>query len=298
MSEEFELLRNITIGQYLPLDSVIHRLDPRFKLTAFILLIGAVTFTATYTGNLVLLAVVMALLVISRIPTGYALSGLKPAMPIIIILALLQLMFYTGSFAGVIGDCRTLWAWWFVNVTTCSLKLVIVSSLRFVELIILTSLLTFSTTITELTHGTESMLRPFQRLGVPAHELALIFTIALRFVPTLAQEMERIMKAQASRGANLGGGSRLQFIQRTRRMLPLLVPLFLDALRRAEELILAMEARCYVGGKGRTRLVQLKSCPADYIALAITLAFVALMLLHNFDAADKLLTMLVSQIVP
>lgn len=275
--EEFELRRNITIGQYLPTGSIIHRLDPRLKLLAFIALVGAITFETSYTGNVVLLLFIAALLVVARIPLGYALSGLKPALPVLILLALLQIVFYTEGFATG-PNCHALVRWWRITVTNCSLQLALVSAARFVELLMLTSLLTLSTSTTELTHGTEQLMSPFQRFGFPAHELALTLTIALRFVPTFAEELERIMKAQVSRGADLGQRGRLRFIQQTRALLPLIVPLFLGAFRRAEDLVLAMEARCYMGGQGRTHYTELRAVPTDYLLFATALAFMVFMI--------------------
>lgn len=267
--EEFELLRNITIGQYLPLGSRVHRMDPRAKLVAFTLLVTAITFTATYVGNAVLLVVVSALVLVSRVPLSYALSGLKPALPILILLGVMQVLFYTEGFTGG-ENCRPLFDFWFIHSTTCGLQLAIVSAARFVELLMLASLLTLTTTTTELAHGIERLFAPLQeRFNFPAHELALILTIALRFVPTFAEELERIMKAQVSRGADLGQRGRFQFVQQTRAILPILVPLFMSAFRRAEDLVLAMESRCYVGGRGRTHFTELKSSQEDYIALIL-----------------------------
>jgi energy-coupling factor transport system permease protein len=159
---------------------------------------------------------------------------------------------------------------------------------RLLEFMILISLLTLTTSTTELTHGLERLLSPLKRLRFPAHELALVFTIALRFAPTFAQELEKIMKAQASRGADFGEQGRLRFIQRTRNTLPLMVPLFLNALRRAEDLTLAMEARGYMGGQGRTSFVQLKAAPQDYVAVAVVCCFSAFILLYNFATSDEL----------
>jgi energy-coupling factor transport system permease protein len=295
---EFELLRNVTIGQYLPTGSVVHRLDPRFKLLAFLPLVAAASYVATYVGNFILLAAALLLLLISRVPMGYALSGVRPALPVILVLAIMQIVVPPQPFLGDQEACTVLLSWGFISLTDCTVRLVVVSALRFFQLILLTNLLTFSTTTTELAHGTESLLRPLQRIGFPAHELAMIVTIALRFVPTLARELERIMKAQVSRGADFGGQGRLRFIRQTRHLLPLLVPLFLNALRRAEELILAMEARCYVGGRGRTRLMQLQSRPADVLALLLVVGFALFMLLHDFSSTDQILAALVSQLVP
>lgn len=286
---EFEFLPDITIGQHLPTGSILHRLDPRAKLIAFGLLVGVVSFTATFSGNALLFLLVVALLALGRIPFGYALRGLRPFLPWIAAFALFQLLFTrSGGFAGGTG-CRPLVQWTLVVVTTCSVRLVVISTLRFLVLFLLVSLLTFTTTTTELSHGTERLLSPLARLGVPAHELALVLTIALRFVPTLAQEAERLVKAQVSRGADFGGTGRLRFVRRTRQMLPLLIPLFMSSLRRAENLALAMEARCYGGGRGRTHLIELRSSAKDYVALAVTVGLVALLMTQNFTALDAAL---------
>jgi energy-coupling factor transport system permease protein len=279
--DEFEISRHITIGQYLALGSFIHKMDPRIKLLSFALLVAAITFSASYTANAILLFVVFALVPFSKIPIRYALSGLKPAIPIVLLLAALQIMLYTSTFAGG-QHCSSFFRWGPIDSNSCGVQLAMVSAARFVELLVLTSLLTFSTTVTELTLGTEQLLAPLTRFNFPAHELALTLTLALRFVPTFAEELERIMKAQVSRGAELGQRGRLRFIQQTRALLPLVVPLFLGALRRAEELILAMEARCYVGGKRRTHLLELRAKPSDWLVLAGTAAFAAAMLFIPF----------------
>ncbi len=281
--EEFEISRNITIGQYLALGSFVHKMDPRVKLLSFALLVAAITFSASYAANAILLLVVFALVPFSKIPMRYALSGLKPAIPIVLLLATLQILFYTRAFSGG-QNCVSFFRWGPIDSNTCGVQLAVVSAARFIELLILTSLLTFSTTVTELTLGTEQLLAPLQRFNFPAHELALTMTIALRFIPTLAEELERIMKAQVSRGADLGQRGRLRFIQQTRALLPLIVPLFLSALRRAEDLILAMEARCYVGGKGRTHFLEFKSEPKDWFVLVVVIAFVVVLLVAPFPA--------------
>ncbi len=279
--EEFEIARNMTIGQYLALGSFIHKMDPRVKLVAFALIVGAITFSGTYTANVILLGIVFVLVALSKIPIGYALSGLKPALPIVLMLAVLQILLYTNPFGGG-ASCVVLLRWSVIEISSCGIQVALVAAARFVELLILTSLLTFSTTITELTLGTEELLAPLQRFNFPAHELALTMTIALRFVPTFAEELERIMKAQVSRGADLGQQGRLRFVRQTRALLPLIVPLFLSALRRAEDLILAMDARCYVGGKGRTHFVEFQLKPSDLIALAVVVTGVAVILIAPF----------------
>ena len=279
--EDFEFLRNITIGQYLPGDSVVHKLDPRAKLTVMLLMTLAITFNMSYTSNVILLLVCFWFVLLSGISLKYIISGVKPALPLIIILAILQLLFYGDAFVPYNAESLTLFRWGWIHITNGSVQLVIVSTLRFLELLFLTSLLTSTATTTELAHATEDMLAPFSRFGIPGHELSLVLTIALRFVPILAEQMETIMKAQASRGADLGAGSKLRFVHTTRQIVVLIVPLFIDSFRRAEDLILAMEARCYVGGKGRSRLSHLKFTRTDYVAMIGVLIFAVAMLLFR-----------------
>ncbi len=280
--EDFEFLRNITIGQYLPGNSIVHRLDPRAKITIMLLMVLPITFSLSYVSNVILLLVSLGFVALSGISVRYILSGIKPALGLIIVLALLQLLFYGDSFVPPNMVSVTLFRWGIIHITNGSVQLVVVSTLRFLDLLFLASLLTNTTTTTELAHGTEDMLAPFSRLRIPGHELSLVLTIALRFVPILAEQLETIMKAQASRGADMGKGGKLQFIQTTRQVLVLLVPLFINSFRRAEDLILAMEARCYVGGRDRTRLVRLRLTRTDLLAMATVAAFAATMTLFPF----------------
>jgi energy-coupling factor transport system permease protein len=263
LSSEFELTRNITIGQYLPTNSAIHRLDPRFKLAAFIILIMAIAMCDTYVGNLFALAVCLSLFRLSRIPLHYGLSGIKPALPFIVILGLLQLLFYGEIASGG----AVYFEFGIIKITSESIRLVIVSAMRFVEVIFLASVLTLSTSTTELTHGMERLLGPLEKVRFPVHAFALIITIAIRFVPTFAMEMEKMMKAQASRGADFGTGEWWRIVQRTKDMFPIIIPLFNVALSRAEDLILAMEARCYTPGAVRTAFTHYQAMRRDYAAL-------------------------------
>jgi energy-coupling factor transport system permease protein len=276
--EDFEFLRHVTIGQYLPGDSLVHRLEPRTKISIFLFLTLAVTFNRSYLGNGIMLVVTLGLVWLSGIPLGYIFSGIKPALPFIAILAILQLLFYSDAYAPYGMATQTLFQWGWIHVTNGSVQLVIVSILRFVQLLFLTSLLTNTTTLSDLTHGIEAMLRPFARLGLPAHELSLVATVALRFLPLLAEQLEIIMKAQASRGASIAHRGRLRFVTTARQMAALVVPLFVDAFRRAEDLILAMQARCYFGGRGRTSYIHLHFARIDYVAYAAGLLFAAAML--------------------
>ncbi len=281
---EFSAFGHITIGQYLPYSSLVHRLDPRGKIVMFVLLVAAVAFADSYTASLILLVALLCIVYLSRVPLRFALQGLRPALPWIAIFATLQLFFYRGQYGP--EACSVIWSWGYINITSCSLRLITLMVPRLLEFMILISLLTLTTSITELTHGLDRLLSPLKRLRFPAHELAMVFTIALRFVPTLAEELEKIMKAQASRGADFGEQGRMRFIQRTRNLIPLMVPLFLSALRRAEDLTLAMEARGYTGGRGRTSFIQLKSVPRDYFALALVGLFCASILIYDFTALD------------
>jgi len=276
--EDFEFLRNVTVGQYFPGDSIVHRIDPRTKITVLILLAMVNAFIISYTGNIVLLAVCTAYVLVSGISLRFILSGLKPALPLIIMYAIMQLLFFGEAYAPYGLETQIYFEWWIITISNGSIQLVIVTLMRFLEILFLVSLLTATTTTTDLAHGVEGMLRPFQRIGVPAHEVSLIGTIALRFVPIFAEQLEIIMKAQASRGADFGGGSVWQFIKTARQMVALIVPLFVDAFRRAEDLILAMEARCYVGGKGRTHIEAFHMTTADFLIIAGNLVFAVLML--------------------
>jgi energy-coupling factor transport system permease protein len=272
--ERFDTLRHISIGQYLPGDTTIHRLDPRVKLLAFALLVVATVVATTYVSNVVLLAAVLALVGLARLPLGYLLANIKPALPIIVLFALMQLFFY-----GAAPGDRILLQWWVLRISSGGVRLVIVSLLRFLDLILLTSLLTNTTTTGALTQGLERLLAPLDALHLPGHELALVGAIALRFVPILGEQLESIMKAQASRGVAARPASRWNLSANARRAARLIIPLFVDAFRRSEEMVLAFQARCYRGGHGRSHLVQLKLGVIDSIALFGAVWLLALIIL-------------------
>jgi energy-coupling factor transport system permease protein len=276
--ENFEFLRNVTIGQYFQGDSIVHRIDPRAKITVLVILAIVNGFIFSYLGNAILLAVCIGMVLASGISFRFILSGIKPALPFILMLALLQLFFSGAAYRPYGMPSQTYWQWGSVSVTSGSLQLVCITSMRFLEIFLLVSLLTATSTITDLAYAIESMLRPLQRFGVPAHELSLVGTIALRFVPIFAEQLETLMKAQASRGADFGSSGLFGFVKTTRQLVSLLVPLFVDAFRRAEELILAMEARCYTGGRGRTRLVRFRIRRLDRVVVVVGLVFAGLML--------------------
>jgi energy-coupling factor transport system permease protein len=278
MASEFELSRNITIGQYVPTGSFIHRLDPRIKLLVFTILVLAIALNTSYVGNALGLLLSIYLFWASKIPVSYGLSGIKPAIPFIIILAVLQLIFQGNVFSGG----TVFFEYGFILITSESIRLVIVSAVRFVEIILLSSVLTLSTSTTELTHAIQSLLSPLKKIKFPVHEISLIITIAIRFVPTFAIEMEKMMKAQASRGADFGSGEWWRIIQRTKDMLPIIIPLFNIALSRAEDLILAMESRCYTPGNERSAYSVYKAFGRDYLVLIIGLLLSLLLLFYPF----------------
>jgi energy-coupling factor transport system permease protein len=278
MSSEFEISRNITIGQYVPTGSFIHRLDPRIKLLAFVVLVLAIALNTSYLGNAIGLVLSLYLFWASKIPISYGLSGVKPAIPFIIVLALLQLLFQGQLFSG--GTVYVDFS--FILITSESIRLVIVSAVRFIEIIFLSSVLTLSTSTTEMTHSIQSLLSPLKKIKFPVHEISLITTISIRFVPTFAIEMEKMMKAQASRGAEFGTGGWWRIIQRTKEMFPIIIPLFNIALSRAEDLILAMESRCYTPGGDRTSYSVYKAATKDYLVLLVGLLFSVLILFYPF----------------
>lgn len=289
-SSEFEFLGQVTIGRYFPAASRLHDLDPRFKVAMAVIVTTAVIASSSIAGLTLLVLAVIVAIGLAHVPLRFALAGLRPVLPFLVLLALLQVLLIPPR-----ADSAVLWNWRFVIISYASIKAGIVLLLRFAAMFLALSLLSFTTTTNGLAHGVEHLLRPLQRLGLPAHEFALTVNIVLRFIPILAEEAERLIKAQASRGADFG--RRPNLVQRVRSMLPLLVPLFIAALQRAEELIEAMEARCYLGGKGRTFLIQFRAAHSDYLALATTLLVaLAAVGLSLFRADDALWHWLISRL--
>lgn len=291
-ASEFELLRTVTLGQYLPTDSPLHHTDPRVKLAAGMLLVAAVTATSSLAGLALVIALVVAGFAIARIPLGYALAGIGPMVPFLALLGVFQAIAIPQNDANT----TVYWQWAFITLTARDIVAVALLFTKFSVLVWGLSLLSFTTSTTELTHGTEHLLRPLQGIGLPAHEFALTLNVALRFVPLLAQETERLMKAQASRGADFGAGRGLNFIRRFRKLIPLLVPLILSTLQRAEDLVLAMEARCYTGGKGRTHLVHFRARTLDYAILALVMVILAAAVAAGTVSADTLIWRAISNI--
>lgn len=263
------MIKDITIGQYLPGDSFIHKLDPRIKIILSFIFIVAVFLVNNFIGYCFIALFTFFTIIISKVPFKYIFKGLKPIIWIIIFTAVLNIWLTPGTTIYQIGP---------VKITDKGLSLAIFMVFRLIFLIIGTSLLTLTTTPISLTDGIEKLLNPFKKIGVPAHELAMMMTIALRFIPTLLDETDKIMKAQMARGADFESGN---VLKRAKNMVPLLVPLFISSFRRADDLAMAMEARCYRGGEGRTRLKQLKVEKRDYAALFIMLLLITVSILSR-----------------
>ena len=248
------MLSNITIGQYFPGNSALHRLDPRVKIVLLLFFLIEVFVFSSAPAYGILTAVTAVMIWISGVPMIMMLRSLKPLWWIILFTFIIHLFSNPGTPIAKV---------WIFTMTWEGVLQGCFISLRLVLLILMSTLLTFTTSPLKLTDALESLLSPFRRFGLPAHELAMMMTIALRFVPTLIEETDKIMKAQQSRGADFTTGS---IVSRLKNMVPVLVPLFLSAFRRADELAMAMEARCYRGGIGRTQMKALKVTGIDYVA--------------------------------
>ena len=253
-------LKDITLGQYFPGNTVIHRLDPRVKLIFTIFYIIALFLANTLIGYCVMIAILILSVAISRIKPAALFKGMKPILFLIVITGLLNL-FYTAG--------EPIWQWGFLKITEEGIRAAIFMILRIVMLLCCTFLLTYTTSPIMLTDGLENLLSPLKKIKVPVHELAMMMSIALRFIPTLIEETDKIMSAQRARGADFDTGN---LFQKAKALVPLLVPLFISSFRRADELAVAMECRCYQGGQGRTRMRQLKYQGIDTTTLLLFIA--------------------------
>ncbi|MGN0976368.1 MAG: energy-coupling factor transporter transmembrane component T family protein [Gemmiger sp.] len=256
------MLRDITIGQHFPGNSVVHRCDPRLKILVTLGYIIVLFVASNPLGIALSLALLAFLYTVARIPYKLILKSLKPILPIILFTGVLNLFFITGT-----GD--PLVHVGFIKIYAEGVRYAVLMSVRVVALIAGTSLLTYTTSPIVLTDAIETLLRPLAKLHLPVHELAMMMTIALRFIPTLIDETEKIMNAQKARGAKLDNGT---FTERIKALIPILIPLFISAFRRADELAMAMECRCYRGGDGRTRLKVLKFTAEDRMCALVCVA--------------------------
>ncbi|WRS27901.1 energy-coupling factor transporter transmembrane component T [Oscillospiraceae bacterium MB08-C2-2] len=254
------MLKDITIGQYFPGDSPLHRLDPRVKLllaTAYVVLLFMVKNPI---GMLVGIFFLLFTYPLGKIPLNMIGKSLKPVIPVVLFTAILNMFFVTGE---------PVLDWWFITITREGISTAVLMSVRIICLIAGTSLMTYTTSPIALTDAIERLFSPLKRLKVPVHEVAMMMTIALRFIPTLLEETDKIMSAQKARGADLESGG---LIKRAKALMPILIPLFVSAFRRADELAMAMECRCYQGGEGRTRMKQLHLSFRDLVAAAFMIA--------------------------
>ena len=253
------MLRDITIGQHFPGDSLVHKFDPRMKLVLTIVYIILLFAASNPLGLTLSLVFLVAMYGVAKIPFKLITKSLKPILPIILFTAVLNLFF-------VSGEGEPLVHFWVLNIYAEGLRYAILMAVRVMALIAGTSLLTYTTSPIVLTDAIEQLLKPLGRLHFPVHELAMMMSIALRFMPTLIEETDKIMNAQKARGAQLDTG---KMLDRVKALVPVLIPLFISAFRRADELAMAMECRCYRGGDGRTRLKVLRCTWQDYIDLAV-----------------------------
>lgn len=262
-------MKDITLGQYFPGDTVIHKMDPRTKILVMLAYIVITFCVNNFWGYLVLGAFVVTCIALSKIPPLFVVKGLKTIMMFVVI---------TGLFNLFLTNGEVVWQWGILKITREGIRFAAFMVLRLVFLLVGTSLLTLTTSPISLTDGMEKLLSPFAKIGFPAHELSMMMSIALRFIPTLMEETDKIMKAQAARGADFESGS---IIQRAKAMVPILVPLFISAFRRADDLASAMECRCYGVSAKRTSLHLLKFEARDGFAAASVVALAVVVILLN-----------------
>ena len=263
------MLSDITIGQFFPGNSVLHRMDPRVKLALTFAYIVAIFLPRNWWGLGLSAVVIVGVLALSRLPAKLLAKSIKPILPLILITAVINLFYVDGT---------VWWQWWIFRVTAEGVTTAVFIAVRILCLILGTSLLTYTTSPTTLTDAMERLLSPLRAVRLPVHEIAMMMTIALRFIPTLIEETEKIMAAQKARGADMESGG---LMQRIRALIPVLIPLFISSFRRAYELATAMECRCYHGGDGRTRMKQLKLKGGDYAAMLLMAALVTAVIVIN-----------------
>lgn len=257
------MIRDITLGQYYQTESVIHKLDPRVKLVATICFIISLFVVKSWIGYVLAAAFLVTMIKLSRVPFKYMVKGMKAIVFILIITAVFNLFLTPGE---------TLVTVWRFTITKEGLQTAVMMAIRLSFLIIGSSVMTLTTTPNSLTDGLEKLMKPLKYLKVPVHEIAMMMSISLRFIPILLEETDKIMKAQIARGADFESGN---LIKKAKAMVPLLVPLFISAFRRANDLAMAMEARCYRGGEGRTKMKPLVYKQRDYVAYGVLIAYFA-----------------------
>ena len=266
------MLKDITLGQYFPGNSFIHRLDPRTKLIVLVVYIVALFLAVNWVSYALMAAFLVLCIKISTIPAKSFIRGMKPLLMILIFTGVLNLFFTT--------DGKVLVDFWVITITTAGLQRAIFMVVRILLLICGTFLLTYTTSPISLTDGLEALMNPLKKVKVPVHELSMMMCIALRFIPTLIEETDKIMSAQKARGADFESGT---LMEKAKALVPILVPLFISAFRRADELATAMECRCYQGGEGRTKMKLLRYTSWDFRAfLVAALVLAAIVTLRTF----------------
>lgn len=264
------MLKDITLGQYYPTDSRIHKLDPRVKIMFTFVFMVTIFMINKFYPFVFIVAFLMLLSKSSAVPGKFLIKGVKPLWPLLLITFFINALLTQGEI---------LWSIGFLKITHEGLRLGMFMIIRLVLLIVGTSLLTLTTSPIELTDGIEKLLNPFKKIGLPAHEIAMMMTIALRFIPTLLEETDKIMKAQMARGADFESRN---IVERAKSLVPLLVPLFISAFRRADELAMAMESRCYRGGEGKTRMNEISMSKSDYGAFILSTAIMIMIACTRF----------------
>ena len=264
------MVKNISIGRFFPGNSIIHRLDPRLKLYFIFLFIISIFFIKSFIVFIPITILLFSIIKIAKLPILMVLKGLKGIFYVVLATVILNLFLTPGE---------VLWRFWIFTITKEGVFVSLFMSIRIMLLVIGTSLLTFTTSPIVMTDALEYVMKPLEKIKFPAHSVAMMMTIALRFIPTILDEMDKIVKAQTARGADFETGS---LLNRAKSLIPLLVPLFVNALKRADELAVAMEARCYRGGNGRTRMNVLRYDRKDYIIMFLITIFFALVIASRF----------------
>lgn len=263
------MISDITIGQYFPGNSIVHKLDPRMKIILIFLLIVSIFICKNIAGLGAIILFSVILVLISKIPFKTVLKSIKPLVVIILLTAVLNIFYGKGDALVQLGKLK---------ITADGIETAVFMAVRIITLVVISSLLTYTTSPTELTDALERLLKPLKLIKIDVHSIAMTMTIALRFIPTLIEEIEKIMSAQKSRGADLESGS---LIHRAKALIPVLIPLFVSAFRRAGELAYAMECRCYHGGEGRTKMKVMKLTARDFLSLAAVILFMVIIVLMN-----------------
>lgn len=263
------MIRDIAIGQYYPSNGVLHKLDPRIKVMTLVGFIVLIFCTFNFYALGVMVASVAAVVMLSKVPVKLYFKSMKAIIIVILITALLNLFYGTGD---------ALAQWWIFKITYDGIQNAVFVAVRIISLVMVSSALTFTTSPTDLTDALERLMKPLGIFRIKTHEIAMMMTIALRFVPTLLEETDKIMSAQKARGADMESGN---IVRRIKALVPVLIPLFVSAFRRAYDLAMAMECRCYQGGNGRTRMKQLRTAKRDYVAIFVCFVILAGVILCN-----------------